>query len=80
MRGPVKARAVQIHPANGGYVVIVGCQTFVYGADEVTDLVDNLETYLVSPEAVEKEWMAAHSNLLEGAVPIVGVGISGYNR
>jgi hypothetical protein len=84
MRAPVKARAVQIHPANGGYVVTVGCQTFVYGADEVTELTVDLTSYLLQPEAVEKEWRENQPNEPgEIAVPTpyaTNGGYSGYSR
>lgn len=60
MRSPVKAKPVQIHPANGGYVVIVGCQTFVYEVGNVPSLVNDLETYLRAPEEVEKAWVAKY--------------------
>jgi hypothetical protein len=50
-----KARDINIQPMNYGFVVRVGCQTFVFETAE--KMMANLGSYLADPEAVERAWM-----------------------
>lgn len=49
-----KCRQISIHPARGGYVVMVGCQTFIFTG--VGALIEELDNYLRDPETVEKQY------------------------
>ena len=52
----VKAREINIQPMNYGFVVRVGCQTFVFETTE--KMIRNLDAYLADPENVEKAWLS----------------------
>ena len=47
-----KAREINIQPMNYGYLVRVGCQSFVFETKE--KMVTNLTSYLEDPENVER--------------------------
>lgn len=46
---------ITIHAVTNGFVVTVGCKTFVFGS--VTALVTDLKRYLENPGQVEKEFL-----------------------
>ena len=50
-----KAREINIQPMNYGFVVIVGCQTFVFETAE--KMLTNLTAYLADPDVMERAWM-----------------------
>lgn len=50
-----KAREINIQPMNYGFVIRVGCQSFVFETAE--KMIKNLDAYLADPEGVEKAWM-----------------------
>lgn len=50
-----KAREINIQPMNYGFVVRVGCQTFVFETAE--KMMTNLNSYLADPEAIERAWL-----------------------
>lgn len=50
-----KAREINIQPVHYGYIVRVGCQTFVFETKE--KMVANLTSYLEDPDVMEKSWM-----------------------
>lgn len=52
---PIKnGRTVRIHPIDNGYVVTVGCKTFVF--ETLEKLLDNLSAYYNNPEHVEMRY------------------------
>lgn len=52
----VKAREIRIQPMDHGYVINVGCQSFVFETAE--KMIKNLDAYLADPEGVEKAWLS----------------------
>lgn len=50
-----KAREINIQPMNYGYVVRVGCQTFVFETNE--KMIKHLTAYLADPDNIEKSWL-----------------------
>lgn len=50
-----KAREISIQPMNYGFVVRVGCQTFVFETAE--KMMTNLNSYLADPDGIERAWL-----------------------
>jgi hypothetical protein len=56
-----KAREINIQPMNYGFVVRVGCQTFVFETAE--KMMTNLNSYLADPDAIERAWFNGNLTL-----------------
>lgn len=52
----VKAKEINIQPMDHGYVIRVGCQSFVFETAE--KMILNLDAYLADPDGVEKAWLS----------------------
>ena len=52
---------IVIHQCDHGYLVTVGCQTFVFETSE--RVIAKLTMYLHQPDAVEKAWTEGKLNL-----------------
>lgn len=54
-------RDITIRPAANGFIVSVGCQTFVF--ENVAVLTSEIQRYLSNPEEREKHWMETAQNI-----------------
>ena len=67
-------RPISVNAVANGWVVTVGCQTFVY--DDVAKLAADFQSYLTNPEETEKRIMASAVNArwtMGNAVPTPAV-------
>lgn len=56
-----KAREINIQPMNYGFLVRVGCQSFVFETAE--KMMANLTAYLADPDVMEKAWVTGNLTL-----------------
>jgi hypothetical protein len=59
---------IKIKPANNGWIVEIGCQTFV--AENKDKMLSEIGRYIDKPEEVKKEYMESAKNKPENGGPI----------
>lgn len=60
-------KQIKIKPANNGWIVDIGCQTFV--SEDKDKMLKEIGRYIDNPTEVEKEYMKNPKNRSEEPVP-----------
>ncbi len=73
-------REIHITPVLNGFICRVGCQTVVF--DSHSDMIAALESYLINPEQVERDYRhsAMHKFMLEGPLAPEPCPVQAYNQ